>query len=446
MYGQKVRLSLLLASLLALSTIVSACGGGEQATTGNPVAPDNKASQPVQSKEPVDLVFYSNSTDSVDSFNERFGDPLRKKFPNYNITYIQKTKDVTLPNLIASGQRIDIYWESVGQFLAGINESNLQYDMTDLIKKHNVDLAAFEPTLISAMRDMSGGKLYGLPVTNNTLSLFYNKEVFSKFGVPFPKDGLTWDDVMDISRKLTRTDGGKQYIGLGISQAHLLRLNPFSLPFVDPKTDKATINNDKWKAIFDYAFVRPAEAPGFRELIRASKNTMPASKSFTENKEMGMYVFLTTLIFAEGLPNIDWDLVSFPTYKEAPKQGPQTYPTYFAVTSTSNFKDDAMEAIKYLTSEENQLRLSGEGNMPVLKSEKVQAAFGKQTSFGNKNLKSVFYNKFAPISPKTEYDAIAEKIYRENIVKISLGEMDMNTFLREAEEKTNKAIAEEKSK
>lgn len=73
--------------------------------------------------------------------------------------------------------------------------------MKDLIKRHNIDLSRFEPSIISALEKMSGGGLYGLPLYNDRMALYYNKDIFDKFGVPYPKDGMTWDEVIELSIK-----------------------------------------------------------------------------------------------------------------------------------------------------------------------------------------------------------------------------------------------------
>lgn len=45
------------------------------------------------------------------------------------------------------------------------------------------------------------------PVVNNTMSLYYNKDLFDKFGVSYPKDGMTWDEVLELNRQLDKNGG-----------------------------------------------------------------------------------------------------------------------------------------------------------------------------------------------------------------------------------------------
>jgi ABC-type glycerol-3-phosphate transport system substrate-binding protein len=59
--------------------------------------------------------------------------------------------------------------------------------------------------------------------------------------------GTTWDELIDMSKKMTRNDGGKQFYGFARSPDHLIRMNPLSIPMADLKTDTPTINTDERK-------------------------------------------------------------------------------------------------------------------------------------------------------------------------------------------------------
>jgi multiple sugar transport system substrate-binding protein len=50
---------------------------------------------------------------------------------------------------------------------------------------------------------------YGLPRDFQTIVMFYNKDMFDKAGVAYPKAGWTWDDLRAMAKKLTISSGGK---------------------------------------------------------------------------------------------------------------------------------------------------------------------------------------------------------------------------------------------
>jgi multiple sugar transport system substrate-binding protein len=99
--------------------------------------------------------------------------------------------------------------------LGTYTQLNLPVELDDLIKQNSLDLNSFNPVAVSSLQGFSDkGKLLGLPLYMNVSSLFYNKDLFDKFGVGYPKDGMLWDDAVELTRKLSRTDGGINYFGL----------------------------------------------------------------------------------------------------------------------------------------------------------------------------------------------------------------------------------------
>lgn len=54
------------------------------------------------------------------------------------------------------------------------------------------------------------GKLYGMPAGFTTRVIYYNKKLFDKANIPYPKDGWTWDEFTDTAKKLTDASN-KQY-------------------------------------------------------------------------------------------------------------------------------------------------------------------------------------------------------------------------------------------
>ncbi|WP_028548570.1 ABC transporter substrate-binding protein [Paenibacillus sp. UNC451MF] len=381
--------------------VLAGCSGDIKQDAINPG--ESKGTAIEQPKQPVELVFYSSNGDSEESFNVRFGDAIRKKFPDYTIKYIRRYMGSSeLQHLIASSTKIDIYFDSIGNYESQMFDNGLQVDMTDLIRKHNLDLTRFEPSIIEAMKQISDGKMYGLPVFNNSTNLYYNKSIFDKFGIPYPKDGMTWDDLLELSKKMNRMDEGKQYYGFSSSPNHILRMNQLSIPNVDLTTDTPTINKDeRWKQFFEAVFIKPAEDPGYKD-----NKKLPPISYFIKDQTLAMYTFLSSmpLILPNEMKALDWDMVSLPTFKSMPGIGSQAYPSYFGITKFTENRDAAMEVLKYLTSEQFQMELSRQGIMTVLNNPSIKSSLGQDSPFKGKNYKAVYYNQFAPIAPRAKYD------------------------------------------
>ncbi|UUZ96912.1 extracellular solute-binding protein [Paenibacillus sp. P25] len=398
----------------------------------------------MDTNKPVEIVFYSTNGDSEASFNERWGDALRKKFPNWTFTYIQNQKGFSLNELITAGTKFDIYFESVAVFQSG-KANDLWYDMTELIKKHNIDLSRFEPATLEAMKMMAGDQMTGLPVNMMTMGLFYNKDIFDKFGVPYPKDGMTWDQVAELSKKLTRNDGDKSYLGFVESELHVVRLNPLSIPLVDPQTNQSTLEDERWRKMLQTLVLDTKQNAEVKDwILNANNGKMPGPGNFVGNQQAAMMGYLSNFMQtnSKDLEAMNWDIVSYPSFKETPGVGTQAYPTFLGITKFSEHKEEAMEAIKYLVSDEFQMESSRKGNMTSLKNEEIRKAIGQDGKFKDKNLKSLYYNKFAPAYPRTPFDSSIEGKPTEKIVDVLTGKMDLNTMLRTAKEESDKIITE----
>jgi multiple sugar transport system substrate-binding protein len=445
MNGKGNRSKTAIAGFVSLAVILTACStdkgsGPQDGKTGA----DTPAPKP---SEPVELVFYGNSTQPEEYFNTYYGDAIRKKFPDYKIAYLQRTKGNEIENLVASGTRFDIYYATVGNFESALQSYGLQLDMNELIKKHGIDTSKFEPTLLEAMKLNTGGSIFGLPVQTSVEILYYNKSLFDKFGVSYPKDGMTWDNAAELSAKLTREEGGVQYYGYTTTINHMLRMNQFSLPRVDPKTGKPTINTDaRWKTYYETLYGKMMAGEAYKKRF-TENSTLAASDAFIKTKEAAMYAFPSQLYLTnpEEMKAMEWDIVSLPVFKELPGIGSQSYPMFFGVTKLSKQPDAAAEVLKYMVSEEFQLGLARKGWMSSLTSEAVRKAYAQDTPFKDKNYKALFV-KPAPIAYAPEYDPSLISNYIKPALDMLQGKVDLNTSLRMAEEEATKTINSAKAK
>lgn len=390
-------------------------------------------------KEPAELVFFGMSGGLEEGWNEKFGDALRKRFPSYKFTYIPRGGNNTLENFVTTGTQVDFVLDSVGNSVNSTIPSGLMFDISELAQKHGIDLNRFEPATIEAMKQFGG--MYGLPINNGGLVLYYNKDIFDKFGVSYPKDGMTWDEAIEIGKKLTRSDNGRQYIGLAASVQHALSMNAYSLPYVDKTTDKAAVNNDKYKKIVETLVLAPAQDPGYKEKVRLLKRTF-MSDDYSKDQYIAMFVMNYGLQNNMEFDTFNWDMAALPVFKENPGIGTQPYPDFYFITQTSKYKEQAMEVLKYLTSDEVQMEMSKKGHVPVLKNESIKKAFAQDSKFKNKNVvNALFTNKYASPISRTKYDSKVNGQLLSHAYRAILGDEDLNTALRLAEEEANKAIA-----
>lgn len=434
------------AMLLAAVVMATACSGGtkEVRPEGDAAGAGQSSQQTPVKREPAEVIFYSNNNDPEESFNYRFGDTLRSKFPEYTITYITSSNGRSIEQMIATNTAFDIFFQSIGNYENFMMASALEYDMTSLIQESQIDLNKFEPTVIEAVKQASGGKLYGLPIFTTNLVNYYNKSLFEKFGVPYPKSSATWEETLDTAKKMARSEGGVSYFGMIVSQKHMFRLNPLAIPHADLAANAPTINKDeRWKTFFDTFFIEPFRDPVVTDYMKTT-GKIPDIYDFADHQRVAMFPYLSSLIYAweDRLQKFDWDIVALPSFSGHPGEGSPSYPTYFGITKTSKNKKAAMEVLSFMVSDEFQKELSRKGIMPVLKQDDVVRTFGEESPFKHKNLKAVFEKKFAPNAPKALYDAKLVDLYASYGMKLQKGELDLNTALRQADEGAVKLIAE----
>jgi len=66
------------------------------------------------------------------------------------------------------------------------------------------DLSAFYPGTVEALT--SEGEVWAIPAGADMLVMFYNRDLFDQYGVPYPETGWTWDDFLDRALALRDPD------------------------------------------------------------------------------------------------------------------------------------------------------------------------------------------------------------------------------------------------
>jgi multiple sugar transport system substrate-binding protein len=422
---------------LGAMLLASACGAKDGSLPANSDVPA------VSQKEPVTLsVFFPYPADwPEEDFMSTFGQPIMKKFPHVTIKYIAGGK---IPELLAAGETIDIIYASIGATPPFLLENKLEYDISPQIKKYGYNLNHLEPTMIDTARQLAGGGIYGLPVYVPPSTIYYNKDLFDKFGVAYPKSGITWDELFELSKSLTRSDGGVDYTGFASSYGHLAMMNQMSIPLVRTDTKKSAFDtDDRWKT-FSENLIRFYKIPGYAH-IKSNQISEPHERNrFFKDRTAAMFLSMTALHSPKELGDLNWNLAPFPVFKEKPDTGPQAYPTYFYVTSMSKSKDQAFEVIAFLTTEEYQSQQLRDGKfLTTLNNKALRLQFGQNNPiYAGKNVQAFQPDKYAPAGSVNKYNGTHQGEYNNVIRDAVHNGKDINTALREAAERINKKIEE----
>ncbi|MCC2686619.1 MAG: extracellular solute-binding protein family 1 [Paenibacillaceae bacterium] len=428
-----------LLSFMSLFIAVASCAiiaagcqngsGKEDASSGDPSA---------STAEPVTVQIMLSKLKPESVFFPKWAERVKQKYPNITLEQVEPSEGNRPEQIVASGNVPDIFVQATGQLnsMAGMG---LFYDMSDLIKKYNIDLAKFDQAGMELIRGSNPGHwITALPLDQHYDALYYNKDIFDKFGVPYPKDDMTWEQLLPLHKQLSRLSDNVQYRGIVVNMPRAA--SQLKLGFIDPKTNKAAVNTKAWKDLL--TFVNDVyQVPGNSDYL----NLQGEIKLFLNDQRLAMLPgnnFLIKLDEAKTLTN--WDLVSYPYFAQNAHKSWNYSGQLLLLTASSKKKDAAIKAIEVITSDDNLSEMSRSGVQVAVNNPKIQQAFAADLAIAKgKNLAAIF--KTSPADPAPDFmldirdDAskIVEKAFDSEIVS---GKKDVNTVLRESEEKINQLL------
>ncbi len=189
------------------------------------------------------------------------------------------------------------------------------------------------------------GKLEGMPLLENVFVLAYNKDLFDQFGVDYPTDDWTWDDLKEAAEKFVSGEGADATYGI---VNHWVEPN-FALiceggsPYSDD-LQTLELNTPEVAAGLDL----------FGELVQSkampddtAAKSLPKEQLFVSG-HAAMYPlggFETKLIADEIGDNFNWDVVTMPKVKDGGTNNVM-YATGYSMLKTSENKDAAWTFLK----------------------------------------------------------------------------------------------------
>jgi multiple sugar transport system substrate-binding protein len=423
--------------LLMVVSLLAGCGEkGTPAATGkedgNPVAIDEK---------PVTLKLMQFSTPLTDEdFKIQIADPVKKKYPNITVELIHAPSGFTPEKMLASGDVPDIMFTGSRQIPKFI-DVQFPLDLTPLAKKLNVDTGVFDPMAIDFIKQYgNNGALFAFPFSLGWSALYYNKDIFDKFGVPYPADSMTWDQAIELGQKLARTDGSVTYTPLNAGSFTDLA-SPLQIVTVNPATLKVDIDNDRYRKAME-VFKKITGLPGNKNSFGNGQN------KFYKDKTMAMepdFNGLMDLIIesVKGGNSLNWDVTTYPGLEGAPNRSKEQIIQLFMVYSKTKYPDQAMQALNAITSDENQLNISRNGKLAALKDPKYKQNFGADVpELKGKHLQSIFKSTPSPAQVISLYENSGRDSLNAVAKQVASGQMDINTALRTAQQDAEKKVAD----
>jgi multiple sugar transport system substrate-binding protein len=407
----------LLIGVLVLAVALTGCtpSGGKKESAINSLSRNDKGS--------LKVAYFDQQ-----AFYMQYGNAFQAMFPNVQLEVISTESVFNADDPVAEMEKLLDEQKPDGLYLteeqyAALAKKGKLYDLEAVVKQDEFDLNSFLPSVIGLLKAHGGGKLYGLSPDFTSQALYYNKDLFDQYGIPYPTDGMSWEEVIQLAsrfpvKKGSNTDPGPDkpiddaLYGLfqssdATNPAELIRTigEAKGLLYADADAKTVSVDTPEWKSIFQLvtdgyktgAISMPSDsgsggpnmevrAVGGRKAMRFGPNSMrfmtgqaamaidgPMLKDMLgmdKNMKAGGGGSVKSESGGKGggpLPfkNINWDVVTIPTDPSQPDvSGGLHLESVFSINASSENLPAAWEFLKYANGE--QLAKTGSKMSPSL--------------------------------------------------------------------------------
>jgi fructooligosaccharide transport system substrate-binding protein len=291
------------------------------------------------------------------------------------------------------------------------------------------------------------GQIYLAPVVESSIALFYNKHLFKKAGIPFPSEDpnkpLTWDQVLDIAKKVSDPENG--VYGIDPAQGFSEGESPayFKIPLIwqfgasvlSPDGTTASGYLDSKESLMALQFYQDL----YHKYDVASVELPPAA---FESGKLAMTV-LGSWTLKDFEANTDFILGEDFGIAPMPKAKTQVVPIggwSLGISSESKHPKEAWQFIKYVTSYEGmKTYVTITGDIPA------RYSVAKDFPELNEYPKNIFLQqaqKFSRNRPVTPAYPVVSDAIKTLFEDVGIGRKNVDTSAREAVEKINIGINE----
>ncbi|MFC4779038.1 ABC transporter substrate-binding protein [Paenibacillus sp. GCM10023252] len=440
--------SLLILTLLAL--VLAGCSGSSNSNNSNSsniAAKNQSTSSPDVSDKPVTLkVLRAGITVTQTEFEKVLVEQTKKKFPNVTLEWVDAPEDVELESLITSGTVPDIMFVSTSSIATTLKELDLVENLQPFIDKHKTDLTKLKPVVLDTIKKYSpDNALAAIPFSVNVPVLFYNKDIFDKFGAAYPpNEQLSWNEAIELGKGVTRSDGGIDYIGIDLFGASNIATG-LDLLIIDPKTGKADVTTPQWNKVFEQ-LKKSYEVQGY---IGADGRYQYANDDdiFFNEQNLAMVAYNIAHLLGpleelrqQGV-ELNWDIAPFPNFEENLGTGKAANIHSLIVTKASKNQDIAYQVIANVLSDDSQLALAKVGRVPTVEGKAFEEAYGTDIPvLQGKTVENIFKAVPRQVIRPHKFESKVRKYLEEAEKSIAVGGVDVNTALRVAQEGIEKEL------
>lgn len=451
---KKRRLTALSLAVVTAAASLAGCGGGSKpaettaaadkaAETTAAAGGETTTAVAETSGEKVKLTVSVWDNASSPQF-QAMADAFMEKNPNVEVELIDTQADEynnKITVMLAGGDTDpDVIMVKDADTQVSMKEKNQLLDLTDYIAKDGVDLSLYNGAAEQLQMD---GKQYTLPFRRDWYVLFYNKDLFDKAGVEYPKDDMTWDEYEALAKQMTSGEGSAKVYG---THNHTWMALVANWALQDGKN---TLLSE------DYSFLKPYYEQAIRMqdegVLQSYANLKTGSIHYISVFEqqqcamvpMGSW-FIATLIKdkKDGKFDFNWGVTKIPHPQGVEAGSTVGSVTPIAINAKTDVPDTAWDFVKFATSEEGAEILADNSVFPAISSAVVTDKLSSIEGFPEDGKTALEVKSFVFDRPLDAKMASVRKVIEEEHDLIMIGEEDIDTGIANMNQRAKEALEE----
>ncbi len=323
---------------------------------------------------------------------EKENPDIKVKFLHIPQNYFQK-----LHLMFASNLAPDVI------FINNLNIPVYEKYLMDLNTVFEEDKKDYYPQVLDTMTYEN--RLLAIPRDISELVIFYNKDLFNKYNVEYPKSNWTINDLLIVSKALTKDN----HYGISFDEEsiyYLPYLRTFGGGILDKNGNLIIDSDNSQKGIQFYSDLR-------NKYNVAPKKYQSASKTMAQmfiDGQIAMHLSGRWLVpkYREDV-KFDWDVVNFP-YVDG-KSAVTLDSSGYAIVKSSKKREDAIKFVRFLTSKQSSNYFTKTG---LIVPARIDNLHSKSFLDNNKPSNSKVFIDIIKTSEKTpvnkNYSEITDKI------------------------------------
>ena len=333
--------------------------------------------------------------------------------------------------VLAGGEDIDVFYAKDPTMYGGLVLRKQIMPLDELIARDGVDLAGYGGNLENVKIDDT---IYGLPYRGDFWILFYNKDLFDSFGVPYPTNDMTWEEFEETAKLLTSGEGASKTYGTYIHtwastyfmyglQKHMGDVVEGPYEMLKDGLEMARRIQLVDKSAADYATNR-AMGAHYRGLFEQGNIGM---------LYMGTWYMQALLLDEqEGLHNVNWGIARLPQWEGLPHATIGNV-TPVVINARTKHQEAAWRLVKFLSGSEGASILAENVLVPGYLDSSVFDKFAEVDGFPGDNMEALVTETVYMEWPPHSLSGLLGKMVEEEIVLAMTENKSIDDAIRDME-------------